>query len=134
MRVHEVRALRAFFYLELAKRYGDIPLLTRTYQIDEINSVEKTPFDKVIDFIVDECDKAAPELPVSYKDFYNETGRLHEEWPCPSRHALYCTQPANYTILLTTLTNGRKRPKLLMTLLKRDGTLYPILMWILCMT
>ena len=26
MRVHEVRALRAFFYLELAKRYGDIPL------------------------------------------------------------------------------------------------------------
>lgn len=25
MRVHEVRALRAFFYLELAKRYGDIP-------------------------------------------------------------------------------------------------------------
>lgn len=75
MRVHEVRALRAFFYLELAKRYGDIPLLTRTYQIDEINSVEKTPFDKVIDFIVDECDKAAPELPVSYKDFYNETGR-----------------------------------------------------------
>ena len=69
------RRLRAFFYLELAKRYGDIPLLTRTYQIDEINSVEKTPFDKVIDFIVDECDKAAPELPVSYKDFYNETGR-----------------------------------------------------------
>ena len=67
MRVHEVRALRAFFYLELAKRYGDIPLLTRTYQIDEINSVEKTPFDKVIDFIVDECDKAAPELQVRFE-------------------------------------------------------------------
>ena len=48
---------------------------------------------------------------------------LHEEWPCPSRHALYCTQPANYTILLTTLTNGRKRPKHLMTLLKRWYTL-----------
>ena len=29
----------------------------------------------MIEFIVDECDKAAPELPVSYKDFYNETGR-----------------------------------------------------------
>ena len=30
MYVNEVRALRAFYYLELAKRYGDIPLLFRT--------------------------------------------------------------------------------------------------------
>ena len=69
MRVHEVRALRAFFYLELAKRYGDIPLLTRTYQIDEINSVEKTPFDKVIDFIVDECDKGSTGIACQLQRF-----------------------------------------------------------------
>lgn len=76
MYVYEVRALRAFYFLELAKRYGDIPLLTRTYQIDEINTVSRTPFDKVIEFIANECSEVAPELPVSQKEFYNETGRV----------------------------------------------------------
>ena len=76
MYVNEVRALRAFYYLELAKRYGDIPLLTRTYGIDEITTVSETPFDKVIEFIAKECSEVAPALPVSQKDFYNESGRV----------------------------------------------------------
>lgn len=76
MLVHEVRALRAFYYLELAKRYGDLPLLTRTYSEEEINTVEKSSFNQIIDFVVAECEAVAPELPVSQKDFYNETGRV----------------------------------------------------------
>lgn len=76
MLVHEVRALRAFYYLELAKRYGDLPLLTRTYSEEEINEVEKSSFGEIIDFVVAECDAVAPELPVTQKDFYNETGRV----------------------------------------------------------
>lgn len=73
---YEVRFLRAFYLFELAKRYGDIPLLTRTYEQDEINSVEKTPFAEVIDFIAKECSEIAPELPVSQNDFWKETGRV----------------------------------------------------------
>lgn len=73
---YEVRFLRAFYLFELAKRYGDIPLLTRTYGQDEINSVKQTPFDEVIDFIVKECSEVAPELPVNQKDFWSETGRI----------------------------------------------------------
>ena len=63
--VYEVRALRAFYFFELCKRYGDIPLLTRTYTIEEINSVEKARFADVIDFIIRECDDVAPELPIT---------------------------------------------------------------------
>lgn len=73
---YEVRFLRAFYLFELAKRYGDIPLLTRTYAQNEINSVEQTPFDEVIDFIARECSEIAPELPVSQMDFWSETGRI----------------------------------------------------------
>lgn len=63
--VYEVRALRALYYFELVKRYGDVPLLTRTYTQDEINSVEKASFDKVIEFIVSECDAVVPGLPIT---------------------------------------------------------------------
>lgn len=73
---YEVRFLRAFYFFELAKRYGDIPLLTRTYAQDEINSVEQTPFSEVIDFIVKECSEIASELPVNQMDFWSETGRI----------------------------------------------------------
>ncbi len=76
MLIYEVRALRAFYYLELAKRYGDLPLLTRTYSEDEINSVEKSSFSAIINFIVQECDAVAPKLPISQKNFYNGTGRV----------------------------------------------------------
>mgnify|MGYP002434046745 CR=1 FL=1 len=70
----ELRVLRAFYLFELAKRYGDIPLLTRTYALDEINGVEKTSFNEVIKYICDECSDAAKTLPVSHQDFWAETG------------------------------------------------------------
>lgn len=77
---HEVRFLRAFYLFELAKRYGDIPLLDRTYKQDEINSVKKTSFAGVIDFIAQECSEIAPELPISHATdrnlFWGETGRV----------------------------------------------------------
>ena len=72
----EIRFLRAFFYFELAKRYGDIPLLTRTYAEDEINTVKQEPFEDIIDFVVSECDAVAKELPLKQSDFWNETGRI----------------------------------------------------------
>lgn len=80
MYVHEVRFLRAFFYFELAKRYGAVPLLTRTYSVEEINDVPKSSFDDVISYIETECDAIIPELPVTQAasvagGFLGETGR-----------------------------------------------------------
>lgn len=72
---YEVRFLRAFYFFELAKRYGNIPLLTRTYTEDEINSVSPVPFDDVIDFVAEECRQVAPELPIEHATLTAETGR-----------------------------------------------------------
>ena len=63
---YEARFLRAFFYFELAKRYGDIPLITAVLTEEEANNLTRTPFDQVIQFIVDECDAIAPVLPIRY--------------------------------------------------------------------
>lgn len=92
---YEVRFLRAFYLFELAKRYGDIPLITRTYNEDEINSVEKTSFSEVIDFIARECSEIAPELPVSQADFWGDTGRATRgaALALKSRALLYAASP-----------------------------------------
>ncbi len=74
---HEVKFLRAFFYFELIKRYGSVPLLTRTYGLDEINKVIPTSFENITAFIVEECDSAAAYLPKTYVGTANaETGRI----------------------------------------------------------
>ncbi|WP_368114322.1 RagB/SusD family nutrient uptake outer membrane protein [Bacteroides sp. RTP21281st1_E4_RTP21281_210402] len=72
----EVRFLRAFYLFELAKRYGDIPLITRTYTQEEINSVRKTSFADVIDFIAKECTEITREGGLPEDGVRGETGRV----------------------------------------------------------
>lgn len=63
---YQARVLRAFYLFELARRYGDIPVPMKMLTIEEANSIEKTPFDQVIEFIVSECDECAENLPTTY--------------------------------------------------------------------
>jgi len=75
---YEARFLRAFFYFELAKRYGDIPMPEGVINSEkEINSIAKADFDDVIAFIVDECNAIRDFLPVTWVGVqFEETGRV----------------------------------------------------------
>ena len=92
---YEVRTLRAYYFFELAKRYGDIPLLTSIYTADNINSVEKTPFDEIMNFVASECAATAPDLPENYIDVNGETGRITKgaALAIRSRALLYAASP-----------------------------------------
>lgn len=74
---HEARFLRAFYHFELTKRYGDIPLGDRLFTESDVNTVKRTAFIDVIQFIVDECDAVMKFLPVTYMNMpgAQETGR-----------------------------------------------------------
>lgn len=65
---YEARMLRAFYFFELARRYGDIAMPTRVLTIEEANTIGKMSFDEVIGFIVAECDACAADgnLPNTY--------------------------------------------------------------------
>ena len=62
----EARVLRAYYLFELARRYGDIPVPQTMLTIEEANSIEKTPFNDVISFIVSECTECAANLPTTF--------------------------------------------------------------------
>ena len=64
----EARFLRAFFHFELAKRYGDVPLVLHTLTQSEANNTPRSSFKDVIEWIATECEEIAPNLPVSYTD------------------------------------------------------------------
>lgn len=92
---YEVRFLRAFYFFELAKRYGSIPLLTKTHEPEDINKVEPATYEEVIGFIVEECDLIAGKLPVNHKEYRGETGRVTRGtvMALKSRALLYAASP-----------------------------------------
>ena len=63
---YELRFLRAYFYFELFRTYGDVPLVTTTLTNAQANNMERTKADDIVKFIVEELDAIAPYLPISY--------------------------------------------------------------------
>ncbi|MDR2683059.1 MAG: RagB/SusD family nutrient uptake outer membrane protein [Dysgonamonadaceae bacterium] len=73
---YEARFLRAFYYFELIKRYGGVPLITEPVGLDyDFASVKRDSLSKCIQFIVSECDSAAANLPSRTTDPANNLGR-----------------------------------------------------------
>lgn len=59
----ELKFLKAFFYFELVKRYGGVPVLDRPYGLTENLNVPRSSFADCVDYIVRLCDEAAAGLP-----------------------------------------------------------------------
>lgn len=92
---YEARFLRAYFYFELVKRYGGVPLITRTLSINEDLDMARTEFDDCIQFISDECDSAALHLPPNAPTA--DLGRVTKgaALALKSRALLYWASPLN---------------------------------------
>ncbi len=65
----EVRFLRAYFYFELIKRYGGVPLVTKVLTPEEAPSIPRATFDECIQFIINECNDSYPELTNHYFNY-----------------------------------------------------------------
>ena len=93
---YELRFLRAYFYFELFRTYGDVPLVTTTLSNMQANTIERTPADQIVKFIVDELDAVAPYLPVSYvTEAEAEVGRATRvaAFALKARTLLYAASP-----------------------------------------
>lgn len=93
---YELRFLRAYFYFELFKAYGDVPLVTTTLTNAQANNIERTSADQIVKFIVDEIDEIAPHLPSTYTTIPGtEVGRATSvaAYALKARTLLYAASP-----------------------------------------
>lgn len=64
---YEARFLRAYFYFELVKRYGGVPLINEIYGVDDnFSTVKRNTLAECVQYITAECDSAARNLPLTY--------------------------------------------------------------------
>ncbi len=64
---YEVRLLKAYFYFELVKRYGGVPIIDNIFSLgDNFDQVNRNTLANCIQYITDECDSASSGLPIKY--------------------------------------------------------------------
>lgn len=67
--VGEMTFLRAFYYIDLVSRYGGVPIITKTFNLDDdMMSVTRSSFEDCVKFIVTELETAADLLPYQHDD------------------------------------------------------------------
>ena len=67
--IGEATFFRAFYYMELVNRYGGVPMITKSYQLDDTEealSVKRASYEECVDSIVTWFDRAAYYLPEKY--------------------------------------------------------------------
>jgi hypothetical protein len=66
---YQARFLRAFFYFELIKRYGGVPIVEDVLDLDDdITNVKRNTLSECVNYIINECDSAAAKLFVVQPD------------------------------------------------------------------
>jgi len=89
---YEVRFLRAFFYFELIKRYGGVPIITEPVTVQsDFTKFPRNTLSECVNFILNECDTVANHLPAVYSD-ENDMGKITKgaSLALKSRLLLYC--------------------------------------------
>ena len=99
---YEVRFLRAYFYFNLVRQYGDIPFTDHLLTAEESNTLSRRPAQEIFDYIIDECDDIKGKIIVDYSDLGDmalkdpaETGRVNRRTvlALKARAALYAASP-----------------------------------------
>ncbi|PXY01698.1 hypothetical protein DF185_09525 [Marinifilum breve] len=70
----ETRFIRAFYYFELVRWWGGVPLRTSSVGDAASNDIARTSADKIYEFIITELEASAPNLPLPSEEL--EYGRV----------------------------------------------------------
>ena len=92
----ESRILRAFFYFELIKRYGDVPVVKEVLPANESSNSPRNGFDEVVSYIISDIDYSRDSLQANWKSFDSERdGRFTKgaAMALKSRILLYAASP-----------------------------------------
>jgi hypothetical protein len=108
---YEARFLRAYFYFELVKRYGGVPIISQIFDVDDnFQATKRNTLAECMQYITAECDSAAKNLPITYAA--TDLGRATRgaALALKSRALLYAASDLFST---TTWANGYANPELI---------------------
>lgn len=93
--IGEVKFLRAYAYFRLATIYNGVPLITKTFNLDDDFYLPRNTYDECMKFVLDEYDECIPLLPLTYST--SDLGRITKGTvlAAKARALLYYASPLN---------------------------------------
>lgn len=93
--IAEAHIARAYYYAELIKMYGGVPVIEQTMQQSGGKMVERSSYEQVVEYIVKEIDDWKDKLAVNWNDFAEREGRftLGAALAIKARVLLYAASP-----------------------------------------
>ena len=95
--IAEAKFIRAFIYFNLVERYGGVPIVTQSYDLDDNGSVnfKRSTFDESVAFIQKDLTEAIADLPANYPSTDANYGRATKDasYALLSRLLLYAASP-----------------------------------------
>ena len=107
--VGEVTFLRAYLYFSLARLYGGVPIISKSYQLTDDLKAPRDSYANVIKFISDECDQAASLLPLVQEGADNGRATKGAAMALKARALLYAASDLHNT----TVFPGYTKPELI---------------------
>ena len=109
--ITEARFLRAYYYFELVKRYGGVPLVTRRIYLNDgddlyfVKTVKRNTFEECVNFIVSECNALIPQMEETFDATWKGRATAGAAMALKSRVLLYAAsdlynQPGNTNPLI----------------------------------
>lgn len=97
----EARFCRAYFYFNLVRQYGGVPIIDMDMNAEEVNNQPRKSSDEVFDYIISECDAVKDSIVKDYSDLGSNTlgapddGRVNDltVMALRARAALYWASP-----------------------------------------
>lgn len=91
----EVEFMIGFYYFDLLKRYGGVPLVKQTLDLESDMQLPRASYDETVDYIVENLNGAINDLPDEWPQ--DEFGRAHKATALAlkSRVLLYAASPLN---------------------------------------
>ena len=93
--IAEAHIARAYYYSELIKMYGAVPIIEKTIEQSDNEKVTQSSYDLVVEYILNEIDSYSGELAVNWDEFADREGRftLGAALAIKSRVLLYAASP-----------------------------------------
>jgi hypothetical protein len=93
--IAEAHIARSYYYSELIKMYGGVPIVEKTIEQAGDEKVTRSSYDTVVNYIVNEIDTYKDGLAVNWNDFTDRNGRftLGAALAIKSRVLLYAASP-----------------------------------------
>src|SRR5690554_53583 len=93
--IAEMRTIRAYSYFKLISHFGGVPLITKSFSLEDDFRIPRNTYEEVLDFIITELDESIGSLPLEYSA--ENDGRITKgaAMAIKSRTLLYAASPLN---------------------------------------